>query len=155
MIKYLITDIDGTMTDGKIYIGQSGEIMKAFSVKDGYAVNGILTPNNIKTIVLTGRESLIVQKRCEELGIKDVYQGCHNKIETLKNIINDKEFSNSAYFGDDIPDMECMHLIKESRGIIGCPADAVKEIRGICDYVCENNAGYGAFREFSEWLISL
>ena len=58
-----------------------------------------------------------------------------------------------AYFGDDIIDLTCMFAIKEAGGFVGCPADAVKEVKAIAHYICENNAGQGAMREFSEWLI--
>ena len=155
MIKYLITDVDGTLTDGKIYIGQAGEVMKAFSVKDGYAINGILSCKGIKTIILTCRESAIVENRCNELGIKDIYQNCLNKKEALKKIICKNDYANCAYFGDDIPDQECMVEIKNAGGVIGCPGNAAEEIKKICDYVCEKNAGDGALREFSEWIVKM
>ena len=65
MIKYLVLDVDGTLTDGKIYMGPTGETMKAFSVKDGYVFNYILKPLGITPIVVTARKSSIVQQRCE------------------------------------------------------------------------------------------
>ena len=79
MIKYLIMDVDGTLTDGKIYMGPNGEAMKAFSVKDGYAINFILKPAGIVPIIITARTSQIVKLRCDELGIEKVYQGNLNK----------------------------------------------------------------------------
>ena len=63
-IKYLVMDVDGTLTDGKIYVGNDGECQKAFSVKDGYAINAIVKPNNIEPIIITARSSMIVEKRC-------------------------------------------------------------------------------------------
>ena len=63
IIKYLVMDVDGSLTDGKIYMGPNGEAMKAFSIKDGYAFNYILKPNNIVPIILTARKSAIVQNR--------------------------------------------------------------------------------------------
>lgn len=152
MIRYIIMDIDGTLTDGKIYMGASGELMKAFSVKDGMAINYILKPAGIVPIVVTARTSKIVQKRCEELGIEEVYQGKVDKVSLLKKILADK-LQYCAYFGDDILDLKCMRLIKEAGGIVACPADAVKEVKAICNYICINRAGEGALREFSEWLV--
>ena len=153
MIKYLILDVDGTLTDGKIYIGPSGEAMKAFSVKDGYVFKYILQPKNIIPIVITARSSDIVKHRCDELGIREIHQGAHDKKETLLNIVGEKNLANCAYFGDDILDLNCMLPIKEHGGIIGCPHDAVNEVVQISDYVCSHNAGEGALREFVEWLV--
>lgn len=153
MIKYLIMDVDGTLTDGKIYIGPEGETMKAFSVKDGYAFNYVLKPNNIRPVIITARTSEIVQKRCDELGVSDVYQGKLNKLEVVHAVAGENNLRECAYFGDDILDLKCMKPIKEAGGIVGCPSDAVSEVKAIADYVCNNRAGEGALREFSEWLV--
>lgn len=154
MIKYLIMDVDGTLTDGKIYMGPNGETMKSFSVKDGMVINCILKPMNIVPVIITARNSSIVQNRCDELGIKEVYQGKLNKLITLKEIVGEDGLGVCAYFGDDILDLKCMHPIKEAGGIVACPADAVKEVKAAADYVCINKAGEGALREFAEWLVS-
>lgn len=154
MINYLILDVDGTLTDGKIYMGPNGEAMKAFSIKDGYVINFILKPVGIVPIIITARNSSIVQNRCDELGITEVYQGKIDKFTALKEIVGKDSIGSCAYFGDDILDLKCMTPIKEAGGIIGCPSDAVKEIRAIADYVCVNKAGEGALREFAEWLVA-
>ena len=78
MIRYLVMDIDGSLTDGKIYMGPTGETMKAFSIKDGYAINFILKPAEILPVVITARTSEIVQKRCQELGISPNYDADGN-----------------------------------------------------------------------------
>lgn len=154
MIKYLILDVDGTLTDGKIYMGPNGEAMKAFSIKDGYVGKFILKPVGIVPIIITARNSSIVQHRCDELGIAEVYQGKMDKLTALKEIIGEENMGACAYFGDDILDLRCMAPIQEAGGIVGCPCDAVKEIKAIADYVCVSKAGEGALREFAEWLIS-
>lgn len=154
MIKYLILDVDGTLTDGKIYMGPNGEAMKAFSIKDGYVSNFILKPAGIIPVIITARNSSIVQRRCDELGITEVYQGKMDKLIALKEIVGEENIGACAYFGDDILDLKCMIPIQEAGGIIGCPCDAVKEIKAIADYVCVNKAGEGALREFAEWLIA-
>lgn len=153
MIKHLIMDVDGSLTDGKVYIGNNGEMLKAFSVKDGYAINYIIRPADIEPIIITGRKSRIVENRCRELGINYVYQGIVDKLAKLREYLGDSSFSECAYFGDDIPDIECMIQIKRAGGIVGCPSDAVKEVKSIADYVCINKAGEGALREFSEVLV--
>ncbi len=146
-------DVDGSLTDGKIYMGAQGEAFKAFSIKDGYVINYILKPAQIIPIILTARNSVIVQNRCNELGITEVYQGKLDKLDALKEIIGEDSFKRCAYFGDDILDLKCMKPIKNAGGVVGCPSDAVQEIKAIADYVCINKGGEGAFREFSEWLV--
>lgn len=152
-IKYLVMDVDGTLTDGKIYMGRDGEIMKAFSVRDGCGIHDIAIPNGITPVVITGRKSDIVLHRCKEIGISEVYQGVSNKIETLIEITSD--FSAVAYIGDDINDLSCMIPVKEAGGIIGCPRDAVKKVIEIADYAADHEGGNGAVRDFVEWLLEL
>lgn len=153
MIKYLIMDIDGSLTDGKIYVGNHGEMMKAFSVRDGYAINYILKPAEIEPVIITGRSSEIVKNRCIELGIDRCYQGITQKLTVLEEQIGKDNLGICAYFGDDILDLACMIAIKKAGGLVGCPTDAVQEVKTVADYICENKAGEGAMREFSEWLI--
>jgi len=150
--KYLILDVDGTLTDGKIYMGQNGEVMKAFNIKDGIGIHDILIPAGIIPVIITGRSSDIVLNRCKELGITEVYQGVKNKIEKLTEIT--KDLKSVAYIGDDINDLPCMKSVKEAGGIIGCPADAVQKVKEISDYICKNEGGDGAVREFIEWIIA-
>lgn len=151
MIKYLVMDVDGTLTDGKIYMGNDGEVMKAFSIKDGYGIHDILMPAGIMPIIITGRTSKIVENRCYELGIKQIHQGVSNKIEKLLSIIED--LSSVAYIGDDINDLPVMKLIKEAGGTVGCPADAAKQVLGIADFISTKNGGSGAVREFIEHIV--
>ena len=153
MIKYLVMDVDGSLTDGKIYMGNDGESHKAFSVKDGYVFNYILKPNNIEPIIITARNSKIVENRCKELGITEIYQGKLDKLETLKEIVGEDNLGKCAYFGDDILDLKCMRPIREQGGYIGCPVDSVKEVKMVADYITDNKAGEGALREFVEWLV--
>lgn len=151
MTKYLVMDVDGTLTDGKIYMGQNGEVMKAFNIKDGCGIHDILIPTGIIPIIITGRKSDIVFNRCKELGITEVYQGITDKVKKLNEITDD--LSTVAYIGDDINDLKCMRLIKEKHGRIGCPADAVKNVREFSDYVAPHNGGDGAVRDYIEWII--
>lgn len=151
MIKYLVMDVDGTLTDGKIYMSNEGELCKAFSIKDGCGIHDIAIPTGIVPVIITGRKSDIVLNRCKELGIADVYQGVSNKIEKLLDITSD--LSTVAYIGDDINDLSCMNLVKEAGGIIGCPKDAVKMVLERADYVAHHNGGDGAVRDFIEWLV--
>lgn len=154
MIKYLVMDVDGTLTDGKIYMSNTGELMKAFNIKDGAGIHDILIPSGIIPVIITGRTSDIVLNRCKELGITEVYQGVSNKIEKLSAIIGGEDKLNTvAYIGDDINDLSCMKPIKEAHGLVGCPADAVQKVKDIAEYVAVHNGGDGAVRDFIEWLV--
>ncbi len=149
-IKYLVMDVDGTLTDGKIYMGESGEICKAFNIKDGYGIHDILIPEGIIPIIITGRESVIVTNRCKELGIKEIHQKVKNKVVKLLEIISD--LSLVAYIGDDLNDLSCMETVKAAGGVIGCPADAIEKVKKIADFIAPHMAGEGAVRDFIEWV---
>lgn len=150
-MKLLVMDVDGTLTDGKIYIGSKGEEFKSFNVKDGYAINEMLHKNGIKTAIITGRESEIVNIRARELSIDCVYQNVSDKVETLKQVVELYGISidEVAYIGDDLNDFEAM----KKCGITGCPADAVDEIKNISDYTSKFNGGDGAIRDFVDWIL--
>ena len=150
-IKLFIMDVDGTLTDGKIYMGPGGEVMKAFDIKDGYGVHEILPRYGIVPVIITGRTSDIVARRAEELEITELYQGKHEKTETLRYVLEKHgcTTAQAAYIGDDVLDIPCMELC----GVRGCPGDAVREVKDRCNYVCQASGGHGAVREFIEWLI--
>ena len=155
MIKYLIMDVDGTLTDGKINIGPVGEVMKSFSIKDGCGIHDILPQKKITPIIITGRQSAIVEKRCKELGITEIHQGVRDKefmmMEILKTLYG--SLSEVAYIGDDLPDLPCMEAVKKANGLIGCPFDACDEVIQIADYVSQKKGGEGAVRDFIEWIV--
>ena len=149
-IKALVMDVDGTLTDGGIYISDNGEAVKRFNVKDGYGIHNMLPRMGIIPIIITGRTSQIVLNRCKELGIKHIVQGSKDKVEDMFNILEQEniELSETAYIGDDMNDYECMQRV----GLRGCPKDAVREIKEISEYITESAGGNGAVREFIEWL---
>lgn len=152
MIKLLIMDVDGTLTDGKIYMSDNGEIMKAFSIKDGYMI-ARLKDHGVTPVILTGRTSKIVQNRAEELKIQQVYQGVSDKSAFLAKIMADNNVckENVAYIGDDDNDIECM----KQCGLVGCPKDASMNVISIADYVSSNNGGNGAVRDFIEYIYKV
>lgn len=152
MIKYLVMDVDGTLTDGKIYMGNDGEMMKAFDIKDGCGIHDILIPADIVPVIITGRTSKILENRCKELGITNLHQGIKNKMEKLLTITTD--LSTVAYIGDDINDLSCMEPVKAAGGLVGCPADAVKKVMVLADFVSTHNGGNGAVRDFIEWIVA-
>lgn len=151
-IKYLVMDVDGTLTDGKIYVGNSGECVKVFNVKDGYGINKILPELGITPIIITGRKSRLLEFRCKELGVTELYQSVDDKIDVLLKIFKYEDLSNVAYIGDDLNDYQCMTIIQKNGGLVGCPLDASKKIISISNYVSSQKGGEGAVRDFIEWL---
>lgn len=149
-IKALVMDVDGTLTDGKIYMSPQGECMKAFHIKDGYMI-ARLAGYHITPIIITGRQSEILLNRCKELHITEVYQGIENKKEKLAEVLRKFgiSFRETAYIGDDLNDLECMELC----GMSACPADAVEDVVREVDFVCSKKGGEGAVREFIEHII--
>ena len=144
-IKLLVMDVDGTLTDGKIYMGENGEVMKAFNIKDGYAIAHMLPEMGIIPVTITGRESKIVANRAKELGITELYQGVGNKLAQLKKVAEKYNATPDeiAYIGDDLNDLECI----EYCGVAACPANAVEAVKAKCDFICKTLAGEGAVRE--------
>lgn len=149
-IKALVMDIDGTLTDGGLYIGDQGEEVKRFHVKDGYGICHLLPSMGIIPIIITGRNSKIVVNRCKELGITRIVQASSDKVKDMFRILQLEGISveETAYIGDDLNDLPCMKIV----GIKGCPSDAVEEVKQIADYVTKQTGGNGAVREFIEWI---
>lgn len=155
MIKYLFIDVDGTLTDGNVYIGNEGELCKGFYVRDGLGIQ-IAIRSGIIPIIFTSRKSKIVDIRCKELGITEIYQGIKDKKTLLEEYIenNNIDYYNVAYIADDINDLESMKLVKNKGGLAGCPCDARSEILDISDYIARYEGGKGAVRDFIEWLLA-
>lgn len=149
-IKILVMDVDGTLTDGCIYIGSDGEMMKAFHVHDGYAIAHILPQLGITPVIITGRSSAIVEKRASELKIAHLYQGVTDKLGKLKEIANQLGVcaEQIAYIGDDLNDLACIRYC----GYTGCPGDAVAEVLEAVNHVCKRHGGRGAVREFIDTI---
>lgn len=150
-IKLIAMDVDGTLTDGRIFIGPDGEAMKAFDVKDGYGIVRFREAGGIPAII-TGRQSRIVEQRCRELGITELHQGVSDKLDCLMKLavkyhLKPEEI---AYIGDDLNDLACI----EYAGVSACPSDAMEAVRCSSSYICTKQGGCGAVREFLDLLLS-
>lgn len=154
-IKILVMDVDGTLTDGKIYMGNDGELFKAFHIKDGCGIHDILPSAGIIPVIITGRKSKILENRCRELDIQFLYQGVTDKIRKLDEVLSASccEYRQVAYMGDDLNDLQCMETIQKAGGLVGCPADAADSVRQIADFISLKNGGDGAVRTFIEWIV--
>lgn len=151
MYRLFVMDVDGTLTDGKIYMSPEGESFKAFDVRDGYGIKDILKKYHVKTAVITGRESEIVRRRARELDIDYVYQGVSDKLACLERLMEKEgcSFGEVVYVGDDVNDLPCM----EKAGLSCCPGDAHEDIKKISKYVAGAGGGQGAVREVIDRMI--
>lgn len=152
MIKLLCSDVDGVMTDNKLHVSATGELFKTFNARDGWALKEILPKNGIEPAVITGRKSLIVPKRCEELGVSLVFCGRDDKNAVVTQLAKEKGYSLSeiAFIGDDYNDLPAIKLA----GISGCPSDAIEPVKAAVTYICKAKGGEGALREFAEWIVA-
>ncbi len=149
-IKLFVCDIDGVFSDGRIYLGNNGEELKAFHTKDGYGVKA-LGASGVDVAVITGRQSNIVQTRMSALNVKHIVQGKENKLPTLKRIITELELSPEqvAYIGDDMPDYQCMAFV----GLSIAVNDAHPAILALADYTTYTRGGFGAVRESCDLIM--
>ncbi|HEY4112240.1 HAD-IIIA family hydrolase [Puia sp.] len=152
-IRLLLTDVDGVLTDNGVFYGESGEVLKRFSIRDGMGVERLRKLAGIETGIITGELSPSVARRAEKLQITELHLEVKDKLGRLKEIMERLGigWEEIAYIGDDVNDLDVM----EKAGFRACPADAMPQIRDIVDYHCVEKGGYGAFREFAELLIAL
>jgi len=150
VIELIVIDVDGTMTDGKIYYGNNGEELKAFNIKDGLMIKS-WNELGKKSAVITGRISNIVDRRAKELKIEFVRQGIRNKAEELKKIVNEIGISLNevAVIGDDMNDLSMMRLVKKTFA----PVDANPYIYDFVENPLTKRGGEGAVAEMIEILL--
>ena len=150
-IKLLALDVDGVLTDGRIYYGNEGEELKSFSIKDGLGIK-LLQKDGIEVVLITGRSSEIVTRRARELGIKEVIQGREDKITALREVCSARQLQpeQCAYMGDDLPDLGAVR----AAGIGMAPADAASQLLEAADWVSDSRGGAGAVRQACEQLLT-
>lgn len=151
-IKIVVTDNDGVLTDTGVYYSAKGEEFKRFSIRDGMGVERLRKHVGIGTVIITGENSGSVKARAEKLKITEFYLGVKDKIKVLEEIKRKNNITeeNIAYIGDDVNDVAMMKLI----GLTATPADGTIFIKDFADFICGNNSGNGAFREFAELIIA-
>ena len=149
-IKMVLTDVDGVLTDGAFYYSEHGESMKRFFVQDGMGVT-LLKRAGIPTIIVTKEISPITQAWTRNMNIEKVFQGIKNKEKILDDVKSDfsVEDEEIAYIGDDVNDIPLLTKV----GFSACPNNANGETKKICDYICKNNGGKGAFREIVDMIL--
>ena len=149
-IKLAAFDVDGVLTDGSLTFDENGHEYKTFNAKDGQGIVN-LNKTGIITAIITARENGTVACRAKNLNIKELHQGCKNKIAVIEQIMQkyNLTFNEIAYMGDDLPDI----CVLEKVGLKGCPADAVDEVKDIANFISSKNGGRGAVSEFRDYIL--
>ena len=149
-LRLLALDVDGVLTDGRLYYGNDGEELKAFNIKDGVGLK-LLQQAGVAVAIITGRRSQIVERRATELGIAHVVQGREDKRAALEELCAslDLALSQCAYMGDDLPDLGALR----SAAIGLAPADAVEAVAEAADWQSRYPGGGGCVREACEQLL--
>ncbi len=149
-IKLVALDVDGVLTNGAICLGNNGEELKFFHVRDGLGIR-MAQETGIIFAIITGRESEIVRRRAKELGILEVHQGVHDKWPVLQGLVTKYGLTMDqvAYVGDDLNDI----AIIKSVGLGATVADGVPEVRKMAVYVSPLKGGHGAVRDILELIL--
>lgn len=149
-IKLLICDVDGVFSDGRIYLGNSGEELKAFHTRDGYGIKA-LRQAGIEVAIITGRQSEIVAKRMASLTVPYIYQGQENKLAAFDELQRKLQLKPEqiAYIGDDLSDWQVMQYC----GLAVAVKDAHPYLVQHVDFVTSLPGGYGAVRELCDLLL--
>ncbi|MCX8514913.1 MAG: HAD hydrolase family protein [Burkholderiales bacterium] len=150
-IKVIVADCDGVLTDGGVFINQSGgDEFVRFNILDGMAVT-LARDNNIEIIVLSRRKSLASEARFKNLQIKYAYTGVLDKLAKLNEILNELKvnYDEVAYIGDDLYDLKIMNQV----GFKVCPPNAAAFVKKNVDYITSLSGGNGAFRELVEIIL--
>ncbi|ACV26072.1 3-deoxy-manno-octulosonate-8-phosphatase KdsC [Kangiella koreensis] len=149
-IKLLICDVDGVLSNGQVIIGNNSEELKTFNIKDGFGIK-CLQKSGIAVAIITGRNSKIVEKRCQELGIEHYYQGQSNKQEAFDTLCKDLSVQPEqiCHIGDDLPDLPL--LVQVGLGVT--VADGHWLMQQHADWITQNNGGFGAVREVCDLIL--
>lgn len=149
-VRLLVLDVDGVMTDGKLYFSAAGDTMKTFYTQDGQGIK-LLRNSGVEVGIITGRKSEIVAQRANELGLDHVLQGREDKLQALQDLVASTDYSleRTAYVGDDLPDLAAIH----AAGFGVAVRNAADIVREHADYVTEASGGSGAVREVCELIM--
>ncbi len=150
-IRLLLLDVDGILTDGKLYFSNSGEESKAFHSLDGHGIK-MLMRAGVAVGIITGRKSTIVTNRASDLGIDILYQGREDKIDVLSEIIATTGITADAiaYAGDDLPDLPVLQAVGLSFSVPGAHPD----LKGAVNAITTRPGGEGAVREITDFILS-
>jgi 3-deoxy-D-manno-octulosonate 8-phosphate phosphatase (KDO 8-P phosphatase) len=149
-IRLLALDVDGVLTDGQLYFSNSGEELKSFSTLDGQGIK-LLQDSGVAVALITARTSHLVSRRAENLGIRHLVQGCHDKLEALQELQAQLQIgmAETAYVGDDLPDLACIR--RAGLGITVPNGHRSVQEQAFCQTTAAG--GRGAVREVCDWIM--
>ena len=149
-MKCAIFDVDGVLTDGRLYIGEHGETVKAFHTLDGHGLK-LLARAGITPLIVTGRDSAAVRRRVADLGLAHAAYGAEDKLAAAQTLLValGADWADTAVIGDDWPDLPL--LLRA--GLACASANAHAEVRAAADHVTTAPGGHGAAREFCDLLL--
>ena len=150
-IRLLVLDVDGVLTDGKLYYGGDGVELKAFDIQDGLGLR-LLRASGVEVAIITGRTSRAVELRAQNLGVAQLFQGVSDKLAVFEQLLARMQLDSSAAaaMGDDLPDLPVLRRC----GFAACVPEAPVLVRSHAHYVTHRNGGCGAVREVCELLMS-
>jgi 3-deoxy-D-manno-octulosonate 8-phosphate phosphatase (KDO 8-P phosphatase) len=154
-LRLVLTDCDGVLTDGTVWVSEHGEAMKRFSLRDGMGVER-LREAGIETAIVTRERSPIVARRAEKLRLRLHFEGVLDKAAELPRILAAAGCGADevAYIGDDLNDLGILEAVARG-GLAAAPFDALEPVAAAVHHVCRARGGEGAFREFAEWILRL
>jgi 3-deoxy-D-manno-octulosonate 8-phosphate phosphatase (KDO 8-P phosphatase) len=149
-VRLVIFDVDGVLTDGRLWYGPDGEELKAFHAFDGHGVH-LLRMARLDAAIISGRRSRAVEKRAKELGIRHVVQGTDNKLAAFVQMLRKLRLKPAAvaYMGDDVVDLPILTRC----GFACAPHEAPEDVRGRVHCIASAAAGHGAAREVCEFIL--
>jgi 3-deoxy-D-manno-octulosonate 8-phosphate phosphatase (KDO 8-P phosphatase) len=150
-ITTMIFDVDGVFTDGTLIVTENGDMLRSMNARDGYAIKRALD-KGFRIVIITGGDSIGVEKRFRKLGVKYIFLKTKNKLKKYKDFIEEHNISNDEvlYVGDDILDIELMHYVF----LPACPRDACHEILAMAEFISNFDGGRGCVREIVEKVLS-
>lgn len=150
-VRLLVLDVDGVLTDGRLYYGPRGEALKTFHVRDGHGIKQVLEAG-IVVAIISGRKSAAVLRRARGLGIEHVFQGVEDKLAALRKLAKSLELTleDCACVGDDTPDAPILNAC----GLGIAVADAHADALAAADLETSRPGGHGAVREVCDWLMA-
>jgi 3-deoxy-D-manno-octulosonate 8-phosphate phosphatase (KDO 8-P phosphatase) len=151
LIRVVAFDVDGVMTDGGLYLADSGEEFKRFSSLDGHGLK-MLRASGVEVAIITGRTSRCVELRAQNLGIAHVYQGAERKLDAMMDLLGKLKLTRdaAAYMGDDVVDLTVMRHV----GLAISVPEAPQLVREHSGYITQRRGGHGAVREACELIMS-
>lgn len=150
-VRLMGFDVDGVLTDGRLYFSAEGDVLKAFNSRDGLGMARLLAPAGIRIAIITGRKSALVERRAENLGIDLVFQGVEDKRAVMAELLAREglDFAQAGYMGDDVVDLSIMAAC----GFAATVPDAHALVKQQAHYVARQPAGLGAVREVCELIL--